>query len=900
MPDYEMNHSLRHDVLHAIDIEYGTEGSRKSRGNYIGKIKCPTCGKPEAFTSSESPWVIKCGRLNNCGEHHHVKELFPFLFESWTERYQPKTEAERIKNPTAVADGYLRDGRGFDLAKIKGWYTQEYYQNHDINAGSTTVRFQLPGKAFWERVLDKPERFGKLKARAVGSYKGQVWQAPIFTNAELLAAKRIIFTEGIFDAIAWIEAGHVAVSNISASNYPSEFLANLRKACADAGADRPALCFAFDGDKAGRAAVRKFAEQAKNEGWCVGAAQPPGGRKKLDWNDLHQLGRMGEKDIADYFYRGDLVLAKNPSDKALLMYNKRERREFWFAFETSLWWFKLDIEKYQKEVDAEGVDMGLLSPEQREAVLQRCGTIRKIASAVPSPLYFQENKTTNEQWYYFAIETDESVGKLPFTPKQLTSASEFKNRMLAVKNAWWTGESRHLEQYLMDVTSRLKTVETIDYIGYSKEHGTYVWNDVAVKEGRMAKINSEDYYQFGRLQLKTLASSPELHINTNHLQHAWEWPRHVVGAFGTIGIVSTAYFLGSLFAEQIRQTQKSYPFFELVGEAGAGKTTLIEFLWKLLGRDEHEGFDPQKSTVAARARLFSQVSNLPVVLIESDREATDSAKAKQFDWDDLKTAFNGRSMRSRGVKNSGNDTYEPPFRGSIVISQNEQVMASDAILSRIVHITVTREIQNSITKSHAEWLERASVEQLSYFLLQATQAEKQLLAMIEQLQPHYEQQIMATGQVRMIRIAKNHGQMMALVDCMGSAGLALFNDQECLAARERIIGMAIERQQSINADHPLVQEFWEAVDYIDSTGNELKLNHLGYNDHAWAINLKEFESRAGDYKLRIPDMRLLKNLLRTSKTRKFIEANKSVRSRIKDNHINKCWIFESQKGASSK
>src|SRR5690606_15071700 len=148
MPDYEMNPTLRHDVLHAIDIEYGTEGSRKSRGNYISKVKCPTCGKAEAFTSSDSPWVVKCGRLNNCGEHHHVKELFPFLFESWTERYQPKTEEERIKNPTAVADGYLRDGRGFDLAKIKGWYTQEYYQNHDINAGSTTVRFQLPGKAF--------------------------------------------------------------------------------------------------------------------------------------------------------------------------------------------------------------------------------------------------------------------------------------------------------------------------------------------------------------------------------------------------------------------------------------------------------------------------------------------------------------------------------------------------------------------------------------------------------------------------------------------------------------------------------------------------------------------------------------------------------------------------------
>src|SRR5690606_15964969 len=123
--------------------------------------------------------------------------------------------------------------------------------------------------------------------------KGQVWQAPIFTNAELMAAQRIIFTEGIFDAISWIEAGHVAVSNISASNYPSEFLANLRKACADVGAGRPALSFSFDGDKGVRDAVRKLAELTKNEGWSVGAAQPPGGRILLVWSDLHELGRMG-------------------------------------------------------------------------------------------------------------------------------------------------------------------------------------------------------------------------------------------------------------------------------------------------------------------------------------------------------------------------------------------------------------------------------------------------------------------------------------------------------------------------------------------------------------------------------------------------------------------------------
>lgn len=132
------------------------------------------------------------------------------------------------------------------------------------------------------------------------------------------------------------------------------------------------------------------------------------------------------------------------------------------------------------------------------------------------------------------------------------------------------------------------------------------------------------------------------------------------------GYVALAFWFGALFAEQIRENDKSLAFLEVVGEAGAGKSTLIEFLWKLCGRRDYEGFDPSKSSLAARARNFAQVANLPVVLIESDRERMSNEKSphvKGFDWDELKTAYNGRSVRARGMATSGNETYEPPFRG---------------------------------------------------------------------------------------------------------------------------------------------------------------------------------------------------------------------------------------------
>ena len=81
-----------------------------------------------------------------------------------------------------------------------------------------------------------------------------------------------------------------------------------------------------------------------------------------------------------------------------------------------------------------------------------------------------------------------------------------------------------------------------------------------------------------------------------------------------------AFFAASLFVQQIRSRDKSFPLLEFTGDPGAGKSTVLEFLWKLLGRDDYEGFDLLKSTAAGRRRAFSQVSNLPVVIIESDRD----------------------------------------------------------------------------------------------------------------------------------------------------------------------------------------------------------------------------------------------------------------------------------------
>lgn len=890
-----MNPSLRADIITRLVRDLDAV----ERGPYLQKVACPSCGKREAYIAADQPWMLKCGRENNCGDQRHVKELFPDLFESWTERYanQPPAAGQPVSK-TPVADGYLADGRGFDLERIRGWYTQETYWSHKLNAGSTTVRFALPGGAFWERILDKPERFGKQKANFVGRYKGEWWQPPTLTDADLVEAEEVWIVEGIFDAIAHLHHGKAAVSAMSCANYPDAALKRLADASHAAGTSRPTLVWALDSNRAGQSGIVKHVARARAEGWECKAAQIPGRR---DWNDAHQATALTDRDYENYRYHGALLLAESAMAKALLMYKRREQREFWFEYNRQLWWWKLDMDAFDRAIRAEGIDGGdqqQLNPALRDAALEQAGMVKRICTCYPTALYYQANQVTDESWYYYRVEFPNGATpvKNTFSGGQLASASEFKKRLLGVAaGAVWTGTSQQLDNLLQDQIGNIKTVQTIDFIGYTREHGAWVFGDLAVSDGRLYTINSEDYFELKQLQLKTLSQSVALHINPNRDDYTRSWTANLFGAFGARGVVATAWWLGSLFAEQIRQRQKSYPFLEIIGEAGAGKSTLIEFLWKLCGRQDYEGFDPAKATMPARARNFAQVSNLPVVLIESDREQEGGAKQRQFDWDELKTAYNGRSIRARGVKNSGNDTYEPPFRGAILISQNAAVQAGEAIQTRITHLHFTREGQTPQTKRMAEALERVPMEHVSGFILEATLREKQLLELMDQSVEAYEPRLMADEAIHSLRIAKCHAQLLALLNCLGPQGLNLFNDQVIDLATGLVWQMARDRQQAINADHPLVADFWEAYDYIEGLRADPTLNHYGAGTGQIAINLKEFERYCGDHKLRVPEIRELKRHLKTSKTRKFVDSNRAVRSQIRLNNTTvKCWVFQGE------
>ncbi|MCL1076480.1 toprim domain-containing protein [Shewanella dokdonensis] len=891
-------------LLQEFDFKISKDGKHLQQGI------CPACRKRELYTQADNPWLLRCGRLNKCGEVFHIKELYPDLFNSWSERFPVnKTDhnGQQISNPNAAADAYLEHGRGFDIEPLKGWYSQGSYYDGKKDIGTATVRFTLPCGASWERFIDKPERFGKQKANFVGSYQGHWWLPPTLTIEQLALLKELWLTEGIFDAIALLQNDQQAGALMSCNNFPDKALEEL--ALRLPANTRPTLIFALDDGKAGEMFTRKFVKRARELGWRACAAQPPKGRVKLDWNELHQRERLTAKDREEYRYLGKLLIAPTANAKALLIHQRKGTKEFPFGFNSCLYWFKLDLDRFSKAMQqvADAADRDgeeLTDEELRERALQEAGSVQELAWCYPQALYFQENKVTDESWYYFRVDFphDEASVKNTFSGSQLSGAGEFKKRLLSIApGAVYHGNTQQLDRLLSHQLYNIKRVETCDFIGYSKEHGCYVYADVAVKDGRLYQLNEEDFFDIGKLSVKSLNSAGAFSLNTDFKQLNQEWFRHLWTAFGPKGLVALSFWFGSFYAEQIRHEHKSYPFLEIYGEPGTGKSTLIEFLWKLAGRSDYEGFDPNKATVAGRARNFAQVSNMPVVLIEGDRGNDKDAKQKGFDFDELKTLYNGRGARIRGLKNSGNETYEPPFRGAVVIAQNAEVNASEAILQRIVQIGTDRNGHNQQTKEAAQWLERIPTENVSGFILKCALAEAKVLHTFNSEVTNHEQWLASRGEIKNVRIIKNHAQLCALMDAMR---LVLdIHDEQIKQTRELIYKLALDRQLAINADHPLVQEFWDVVDYLESD-TDARVNHS--RDQALiAINLNHFVEEAENRRQRTPPLADLKRLLKSCRSHKFIgvrTVNSAVNTDFNRTHplslrptSVKCWVFEQPK-----
>ena len=537
-------------------------------------------------------------------------------------------------------------------------------------------------------------------------------------------------------------------------------------------------------------------------------------------------------------------------------------------------------------------ESALLSKEGRELFWQ-CVQVNQISNVNPRFLYMERNEILNEQYYVFSIDyaNGQAQDIIELEGTAITTPDSFHKALLnKSRGGTFDGEPRHLKTLRSGwLDSRMLTVTAVPYVGYDKSLGAYIFQRQAWHNGRRQDVNKQGYFTVNRAGIKS--SLQGLSINTGGKFNPG-WIEDFARAFSWQGMATLAFWLGSLFVQQIRERHKTFPFLELTGEPGAGKSTILEFLWKCVGRDDYEGFDLLKSSPAGRRRAFSQVSNLPVVIIESDRDNGDrDAKQKQFGFDEVKPFYNGRGTGTLGVAKRGNETDESLFQASLLISQNAEVDGSEALLQRIVHCHADKRHHQPGTREIARWFERQTSDTVGGFLGAALSNERKILDAYERAFEAREQAFTAS-EIKNERIIKNHAQIAACADAMRIIFPGM-TQKTCDRIADYLQGRAQLRERRIQADHPLLDMFWDAYDYINSRsakGTE-QLNHSQTPDTTIAVNLNHFREKCVDLGQQYPDLAMLKKLLPHTRRHKFVEANKATASRVEAKTI-KCWIFE--------
>lgn len=860
---------------------------RKTRGDWMQEGICPQCEKREAFTAAKDPKIVRCGRSDRCGWEDSVRNLLPDLFEDWSKRFPQDDE-----NPNAAADAYLLHERGLDLRLLRGTYSQELYRDSKLNQTAATVRFPV-GESWWERIIDRAGRFDrKAHFQRGGSWKGHCWM-PNGTSLESLAkADDIWITEGVFDATALAQVGLDAVSNMSTGPWPEHFLAGLRTELEAQGRKtRPRLIFAFDVGLAGVTYAKKHIARAIREGWEATAAQvrPDGEGTKLDWNDLllrHQ-GWKGDKDDAplgpkaldEYLHNGAITMAETPREKARLIVDRAESQvraisAFDMRHGNRLWW--VTVKK-----DEEG---------------GRTIEVREIANCAFRLLYRERDEIADETNYFLRVDFpfENRPVKARFSSAACANGAEFKKRLMAFAGMW-TGSGEQLDRIMRGQTRRLKTVEPIPYTGYVAAHRCWLLGELAVHDGRTIGINAENYFDIGKAALKPRSSERLLEIEYDPDQLKFAWLPDIWTAFGPKGLVALAFFTMSVFAVQIRARHKSLGFLEITGLPGSGKSTLIEFLWKLLGRVGYEGFDPNKATSAFIARTLVKVSNLPVGLVEGNRDPEQRSHSRTFDFNELLVLYNGRSPRGIGRKSGGYETEEPPFLGSIYLMQNERIDAIPAVLERLMSMNIDKSRWSPATKEAAIRLEGWPIEEVSGTIVHIARNEAKFLPFFfERFQHHDTEMGKRVDGLHNARPIKCHSQLAAAVEALPY----LFPGcrPEWIAETLDVVdGMALDRQISSGGDHPLVADFWDKVEFLlsretdDAHDRGLSVNQHRKPLEKIAVNLPHFESKCRSAGIAPPEIDKLKKVLRSSKSRKFLRYD-SVNNPA--DKTSKCWIFE--------
>lgn len=641
--------------------EYWTPKT-KDNGKTISRLICPKCGDSEAWAYSAEPWAINCNRLNECGVRTKTLKLFPEIVQNIEKENPPSKE-----DPNRPATVYLHS-RGLNES-LKGLH-HEYWK--DIRGtGSGGVMFQVADGVYNGRIFNPPHGEGKTHNK--GSTSGVFWKHP---EKRYIRGLEIFVTEGIINALSLWEIGFQAIAVLSAGQDPAKV--NLSEF------SDSSLVLAFDNDKAGHQALKKWKEHFPD----ARALLPKNG----DWNDFILSHRDGAKENFDkqrkeFECLAGLALATDARMYAHLYNAYYGKLPGLFAFEGCYYYstykdkevIAYRVSNFTIEVDHYQLDNS--NPEE------------------PVNRYYLKIKPCKGNSVSCAVSANEIS-----SPGGLTQMFLQRARVLWEGDKW---PSLALTRHIIE--SKAPVVRQLQTTGHDKESNSYIFKDFAVNcKGEMILPNKKGFFEISRLE----QVRPPHYPTINPVRGADPAQLHtlIYQAWGNSGVTSVAWMVASWFVRRIKAKVGFFPFLSLYGDTQVGKSALTRFLNAFQCHDE-EGLPMRKvNTGKGEIRKLAQRAGLFKALLESN-----DGDNIRFDLDALLTLYNDNPLQVRAVKSNDIQTQEIPFQSSLLFVQNREPFKTKAQKERVMSLQFKEENITPKSTEAFNTLIQISLSEIAYF-----------------------------------------------------------------------------------------------------------------------------------------------------------------------------------------
>lgn len=313
-------------------------------------------------------------------------------------------------------------------------------------------------------------------------------------------------------------------------------------------------------------------------------------------------------------------------------------------------------------------------------------------------------------------EFDQASPVFTIKGEEMQDSTGFNTFCMNRGNFLWWGKKEDLlaiwrEFFLKDDGLEIEEPEQVGWIEHLK---IWLFGNIAIdQDGKEYQPDANGIFWIKEkgirpLPLVSKAGSnvsggvPELYIKPFDIQEFIDKLSDTIGRNQAYTIMGWA--VGVVCLEEIFAKYRSFPFIDVTGKRGSGKTTIAELIISLFGLEK--GHMAADTTSVAVQRFLSYHSSMPFLLDEYRNEK------KVRDKDGLLRNVYNRQSAGKGIKaNFG--IREGKIRGTLILS-GEDIPMDNALRTRCLEIYVA-EKQRKKDTNHFNWFV-ANRAKISYFV----------------------------------------------------------------------------------------------------------------------------------------------------------------------------------------